>query len=408
MTAWPTAVHAETSVQATPDSGRAKGTATVLRSADVLTPVWVASTATPARESEATVVPTATQGPAAQVTERRSATEAGTATGSQVVPPSMVTASTPRPVRAAPVMVAVVPTAAQTSVAVAEALDTDDVDPGWAGPHQTLWRCPMAVGTLMDVHVAPPSVVRAPAATPCAVSGVAAPVAQHRWVSGQASPEADTSEAGRGPAAGQVAAHAVPEPRLETSAVICAELAARAVHRWSERQATALMSVTPGGRVAGVQASPPSVVTRSVPTRPDCPPATQRRLSVHETEESAVTPGGRAGTVQVRAPSAVVAITAPPDVADPTATHLVAVEHDTAVSVLTVGGTKLAVSAPVKAEGGWVEVVDAGVVGVEGSVLEVDDVEPLEPHPVRPVALMRRATTDAAIAGVAPLDEWRR
>jgi hypothetical protein len=104
----------------------------------------------------------------------------------------------------------------------------------------------------------------------------------------------------------------------------------------------------------------------------------------------------------------VVAITAPPDVADPTATHLVAVEHDTAVSVLTVGGTKLAVSAPVKAEGGWVEVVDAGVVGVEGPVLEVDDVEPLEPHPARPVALMRRATIDAAIAGVAPLDEWHR
>ena len=139
-----------------------------------------------------------------------------------------------------------------------------------------------------------------------------------------------------------------------------------------------------------------------MPTRPDCPPAAQRRLSVHETEESAVTPGGRVGTVQVRAPSAVVATTAPPDVADPTATHLVAVEHDTAVSVLTVGGTKLAVSTPVNAEGGWVEVVDAGVVGVAGPVLEVDDVELLEPHPARPVALTRRAMTDAAIADRAP------
>ena len=147
----PTMTQADRVTQETAVSGSATWATVARRHAEPEPPPTPVRIATPAWDAEATVVPTATQGPAAHDRPSRSAAVDSTGADTHEPPPLPEVSTTLWPARAPPRTVDVVPTAVHEFL----------VPPVVPEVQSMPWSAPVPAGTCWSVHVVPPSDVAA-------------------------------------------------------------------------------------------------------------------------------------------------------------------------------------------------------------------------------------------------------
>jgi hypothetical protein len=229
--------------------------------------------ATPAWDAEATVVPTAAQGPAAQDTPSRSADVDPNGTGTHEAPPLAELSTTPWPTRPPPRTVDVVPTAVQEVRVLLIALEVQSMP----------WSAPVPAGTGWRVHVVPPSEVAAITPTTWSTSTDCDAVAQQEPPSMQDNPVAADATGGRAPPAPQI----LGDDGIKV--VTRPATTPRAVHRPPVRQSTAVTSVVPAGTVWSTHVAPPLAVVRTAPgpapVSPTWPTAVHERVEAQATAD---------------------------------------------------------------------------------------------------------------------------